>query len=77
MNLRVIGTLAMACCLVAAMAPGGQPDVKPDKKTFRAADGASIVSEVGQEVANTLTRCDTFAFVFPSFGSRSKALQRA
>ena len=46
MNLRFIGTMAMSCCLVAAMVRGGQPDVKPIKKTFRAADGANIIGEV-------------------------------
>jgi pimeloyl-ACP methyl ester carboxylesterase len=46
MKLRFIGTMAMSCCLVAAMVRGGQPDAKPIKKTFRATDGANIIGEV-------------------------------
>ena len=46
MKLRFIGTMAISCCLVAAMVRGGEPDVKPIKKTFRAADGANIIGEV-------------------------------
>jgi pimeloyl-ACP methyl ester carboxylesterase len=38
--------MAISCCLAAAMSRGGEPDVKPIKKTFRAADGAKIVGEV-------------------------------
>jgi pimeloyl-ACP methyl ester carboxylesterase len=49
MNPRFIGALAISCCLVAATARGEEPDVKPVKKTFRAADGASIVGEVRGE----------------------------
>ncbi len=46
MKLRFVGTMAMACCLVAATVRGQEPDAKPVKKTFRAADGASLVGEV-------------------------------
>jgi pimeloyl-ACP methyl ester carboxylesterase len=46
MKLRFIGTMAISCCLLAAMVRAAEPDVKPIKKTFRAADGASIVGEV-------------------------------
>lgn len=44
--LRFIGTMAFACCLVLAMASASEPEVKPIKKTFRAADGANIIGEV-------------------------------
>ena len=38
--------LLQACCLFAAMVRGEEPDVKPVKKTFSAADGANIIGEV-------------------------------
>jgi pimeloyl-ACP methyl ester carboxylesterase len=46
MKLRFIGTMAISCCLAAAMVRGGEPDVTPIKKTFRATDGANIIGEV-------------------------------
>jgi pimeloyl-ACP methyl ester carboxylesterase len=46
MKLRFIGTVVISCCIVAAIAHGGDPDVNPIKKTFRAADGANIIGEV-------------------------------
>ncbi|WP_020474836.1 alpha/beta fold hydrolase [Zavarzinella formosa] len=46
MKRRFIGAMAISCCLVAAMVRGEEPDVKPVKKTFRAADGANIIGEV-------------------------------
>ena len=46
MKLRFIGTMAISCCLVAAMVRGEEPAVKLVKKTFRAVDGASIIGEV-------------------------------
>jgi pimeloyl-ACP methyl ester carboxylesterase len=46
MKLRFIEPMAITCCLIAAIVRGGEPDVKPIKQTFRAADGASIVGEV-------------------------------
>jgi pimeloyl-ACP methyl ester carboxylesterase len=46
MKLRLIGTTTNTCCLHVATGRGGEPDVKPVKKTFRAADGAKIIGEV-------------------------------
>jgi pimeloyl-ACP methyl ester carboxylesterase len=37
---------AAACLFVAAAVVGGEPDAKPVKRTFRAADGLAIVGEV-------------------------------
>lgn len=46
MKLRFIETMVFSCCLVAAMVRGEEGDVKAEKKTFQAADGAKIIGEV-------------------------------
>jgi pimeloyl-ACP methyl ester carboxylesterase len=52
--MKPLETMAIACCLVAAMVRGGEADVKPIKKIFRAADGASIIGEVRGKGATAL-----------------------
>ena len=46
MTLRFFGMIAITCCIVSTAVSAEEPDVKPIKKTFRAADGAILVGEV-------------------------------